>query len=400
MIKLPRHSPCLKPDDLAMLVRTVFSAPDRTLDHAFGAYLRGRRLIPAPSGRHALWLYLEHSGLGPGDEVLVAAYNFYGVVQLLAQWGLVPRFVDVDPETLCMDPAALAAAVTPRSRLVLVTHMFGHPAPMEAIAALCREHGLALFEDCAHAVGTLCGDGAPAGMFGHGALFSFGIFKVINCYGGGMLVVPPGQGPSPDGAPYFDNPGGWAGLSDPLMRLVTSLLLGPGLNTVLLDPLLRASPALYRKVHPSAPNPDYRFDVADRPLHRGLLGALATRQMRGLEAGVARRREIVARVHAGIAGLERVRPLSPDLHGRSNGSYLGLRADYPVAAAACLAARGVDSAPREFVDCSALPQFARFSSAGSCPGARLVHRHTLRVPSFPCLSDGQVDRIIEGLAAC
>lgn len=399
MIKLPRHSPCIRASDLAALTRAVFSPPRYTLDDAFGHYLRERRLIPAPSGRHALWLYLERAGFRQGDEVLVAAYNFYGVVQLLLQRGLVPRFVDVDPETLCMDPAALVESITPRSRMVLVTHMFGHPAPMDAIAEICREHGLCLFEDCAHAVGTLCDGHAPAGMFGHGALFSFGIFKVINCYGGGMLVVPPGQGPPEDAAPYFDNTGSWAGLPDPLVRLITSLLLGPGLNTVLLDPLLRSSTAVYRKVHPSEPDPDYRFDLADRALHRGLLGTLGVRQMRTMEAGVARRRAIVARVHAGVASLERVRPLSPDLHGRSNGSYLGLRVEDPEAAAATLAARGIDSAPHEFADCSALPQFARFATP-PCPGARQVDRHTLRVPSYPCLTDGQVDRIIEGLAAC
>ncbi len=396
---LPRHSPCLQPRDLAALGRALLSPPppEGALTAPFAAWLPGRRLVPTPTGRHALWLFLEHAGLRPGDEVLVAAYNFHVVVRLLVQRGLVPVFVDVDPDTLCMDPGQLEASVGPKARLVILTHMFGHPAPADAIARICRERGLLLFEDCAHALATRCsraeGDALPAGCFGDGALFSFGIFKILDTLGGGLLALPEGDARVP--ARPFPRPGLLTGAGDPLERLVVSLLLHPRPYSALLDPLLRAVPSLVPRLHPSDPDPDYRFDPADRHLYRRPLASLSRPQLGRLEAGVRRRRAIAARVAEAVADHPALRPLAPDRHGRSNGSYLGLRCADPVGAARHLALRGVDSAPREFTDCSALPGFAPWGRA--CAGAREADAHTLRLPSFPCMSEAQLGRMLDAL---
>ncbi|HKP76838.1 MAG TPA: DegT/DnrJ/EryC1/StrS family aminotransferase, partial [Longimicrobiaceae bacterium] len=103
------------------------------LGQAWGGRL-DRVLLPTPTGRHALWYFLElcRDRLAPGDEVVVAGYNFYVVVRVLLQWGLKPVFADVEPGTLCLDPEALAARTTGRTRMVVVTHMFGHPADNRA----------------------------------------------------------------------------------------------------------------------------------------------------------------------------------------------------------------------------------------------------------------------------
>ncbi len=394
---LPRHSPCLEAADLLALGRGLLapgSCPP-SLEELFAPWLPDRRLVATPTGRHALWLFLEHAGLRPGDEVAVAAYNFHVVVRLLLQKGLTPLFVDVEPDTLCMDPAALEASLGPRTRMVLLTHMFGHPAPVEAIRDLCQARGLLLFEDCAHAVGSRCGPtGAMAGSFGDGALFSFGIFKIVNALGGGMLALPRRDGlPVPERP--WPRPGALTGAREPLERLASSLLLHPRAYTALLDPLLRRAPALVARLHPSDPDPDYRFDPGDRQLFERPLRSLCQRQLARLEPGIARRRGIVARIHAALEGREDLRPLTPDHHGRSNGSYLPLWCIDPQAAARWLAARGVDASAREFTDCAGLEGFAAWRR--DCPVAAEAHRHTLRVPSFPCLRDDQVDRIVRAL---
>ena len=97
-----------------------------------------------------------------------------------------PIFVDVDPKTLCMDKNDLASKITSKSRLVVATHMYGHPANMTAIQAICREEKILLFEDCAHGVGSTH-DGRSVGSFGDAALFSFGINKLVSALGGGCL---------------------------------------------------------------------------------------------------------------------------------------------------------------------------------------------------------------------
>jgi dTDP-4-amino-4,6-dideoxygalactose transaminase len=280
---------------------------------------------------------------------------------------------------------------------VLLTHMFGHPAPARAIAEICRARELPLFEDCAHAVGTRCGaDGRAAGRFGDGALFSFGIFKIVNALGGGMLALPR-EGGLPVPPRPWARPGALTGAWDPLERLGTSLLLRPGAYTALFDPLLRRSPALLRRLHPSHPDPAYRFDPHGRQLFERPVRLLCQGQLARLEAGIERRRAIVARIHQAVAGREDLRPLTPDRHGRANGSYLSLWCADPEGAVRALDAHGVDASAREFTDCAGLPGFAPW--ARDCPVAALAHRHTLRLPSFPCLGEDDLERMVDALEA-
>jgi dTDP-4-amino-4,6-dideoxygalactose transaminase len=94
----------------------------------------------------------------------------------------------VDPRTFCLDPAALEAALTDRTRAVVPTHLYGLPCDMDRILAIAARHGLAVVEDCAHALGATY-KGRPVGTFGDAALFSFQTLKPLNTYGGGMAVV-------------------------------------------------------------------------------------------------------------------------------------------------------------------------------------------------------------------
>src|SRR5689334_22363969 len=102
--------------------------------------------------------------------------------------GLAPRFADVDPETLCVSAEAIAAAFTPRTKAVVVTHLYGRLADVEAIAALCRDRGIAVVEDCAQAAGARRA-GRTAGSFGDAAAFSFYPTKNLGAAGDAGAVV-------------------------------------------------------------------------------------------------------------------------------------------------------------------------------------------------------------------
>lgn len=340
-------------------------------------------MLPTPTGRHALWAFLEHSGLQAGDRVLVAAYNFFPIVQILVQKGLVPVFVDVERDTLCMDPERLAERADERCRMVLVTHMFGHPADLDRLGAVCRERGMLLFEDCAHGPGILHG-GRQVGGAGDGALFSFGIYKIVNALGGGMLVsrreVP--------AAPCGSVARAWV---DAAVRLLVTLLMTPGAYGWTLHPLLRHN-RLGRVLDPSDNDPGYRFDPAARGPFLPWMQTLVARQLARLEENVARRRSLVAALREALPG-----PgwLEPDRHGRSNGAYLGIRRPDARAVVRVLERRGIASRVGEFLDCSRLPQFGDF--AADCPVAREAEETVLRIPSYPCMAEADRARLAAAL---
>lgn len=369
--------------------------------------LPDRALVPTPTGRHALWLFLELAGLRPGDEVIVAGYNFYVIVRLLIQRGLVPVFADVEPDTLCMDPALLDGLRTPRTRMVLVTHIFGHPADMAAIAPWCRAHGLLLFEDCAHAVGTTVDSGSPAagrqaGLWGDGALFSFGVEKLINSFGGGLLAVRPdlarGALPPAPAVPWTTS------ILDHLVRFAYSAATAPAAYRLALHPsaraLRRVSPrgetAVHDFFHPSKDDPDYRFHEASRPPFKPFMTRMQAGQLRRLDENVARRRSRIARMRRGLAGVPGVEACGMDRHGRANGSYFALRVPDPRRLYTELGDAGIATHPREFLDCASLPQFAEY--AADCPVAREATARVLRLPSHPLMSDPDADRVAASIS--
>lgn len=368
----------------------------RSLAAAFAGRLDGRDLHPARTGRHALWRFLQSVDWAPGDQVLVSAYNFWVVVALLVQAGLEPVFVDTDPQTLCMCPEDARRKRTDRTRMVLLTHMFGHPGPTAELAALCRAHGMLLFEDCAHAVGTtLATPAGPrhAGSLGHGALFSFGVYKSVSALGGGMLAVDPAAplrlAPPPPVRPVRPP------LAEQHVRAALSLMLQPPAWTLLLAPALARLPRLAEALDAAEPPTTFTFDPASRAPWHPFMGEAVARQLAVLEDDIARRRAIAAAVAEAVAGRSDARALEGDTWGRANGSYLGLWVDDPGAWARRLAAHGIEAKVHQFRNCAALPLFSPF--AADCPGAAALDAHLLRLPSFPHMRPAALQRMLAAL---
>ena len=398
---LPIHAPSLEWGDYWLYLRSPFT-PTRdqalSLNEVWEPLLGPRQIIPTPTGRQALWEFLQLADLREGDEVLVSAYNFYVIVQMLIQRKLVPVFVDIDPETLCMDPKDLLNKLTDRSRLVIVTHLFGHPTDLDRIALVCQEHQLLLFEDCAHAVGTRCGL-EHVGTLGDGALFSFGIYKTINTFGGGMLVLRPSSRVQFLQPVISEGAAGLTSAADHVIRCVLSVLLTPRLHTLILYPLMRFAkrflPGLYELVYPSKNNPNYVFRTGDRAPFKLYMTRMIERQLDALELRIARRRAIIYEIKTRLSGLQEIRVLDEDKHGRANGAYFGLYVPDPEGLARHLETQGILSNPHEYYDCSQLPQFSAYRA--DCEEAAYAAEHLLRIPNFPSLRDGEVERIVESI---
>ncbi len=157
-------------------------------EREFAAYCGVSECIALNSGTSALHLALLAAGVGPGDEVITVPFTFAASVAAVAYTGARPVLVDIDPRTFNMDPAAVEAAITPRTKAILPVHLYGHPADMDPIMALAKRHGLVVIEDAAQAHGAKY-QGRPVGSIGDIACFSFYPAKNLGAYGEGGAVT-------------------------------------------------------------------------------------------------------------------------------------------------------------------------------------------------------------------
>lgn len=162
-------------------------------EQEFATFCGARHCVGVASGAEALYLALAAAGIGPGDEVITVANACMYDVAAILQAGARPVLVDVDAATQNIDPTAVAAAITPRTKAVIPVHLFGRLADMAAITALAERHGLVVIEDAAQAHGAwrAGADGQPrmAGQWGNLAAFSFYPSKNLGALGDGGAVV-------------------------------------------------------------------------------------------------------------------------------------------------------------------------------------------------------------------
>lgn len=144
--------------------------------------------VAVSSGTSALHLGVRGLGWAAGDEVVTSPLSFVASSNCLLYEGVTPRFCDVDPVTLCLDPSAAEAAVGEGTAGILPIHIFGYPAPMAELESLAATRGLGVLEDCAQALGSVCADGVAAGARGNPAAFAFYANKQITTGEGGVLV--------------------------------------------------------------------------------------------------------------------------------------------------------------------------------------------------------------------
>jgi dTDP-4-amino-4,6-dideoxygalactose transaminase len=150
----------------------------------FAEYLGAEHVVGVANGTDALTIALRAMGVGPGDDVVVPSFTFYASAEAIPPTGARPVFCDVDPETMMVTPETVRAALTPRTKAVIVVHLFGNVAQVAEVEAL----GVPVLEDAAQAAGSLGPDGRP-GSLGTAATFSFFPSKNLGCLGDGGAIA-------------------------------------------------------------------------------------------------------------------------------------------------------------------------------------------------------------------
>lgn len=184
----------IKPEIDAAIARVldscqfVLGSEVAAFEHEFAAYCGTPDCIALNSGTSALHLALLAAGVGPGDEVITVPYTFVASVAAVWYAGARPVLVDIDPRSFTMNPAAIEAAITPRTKAILPVHLYGQPADMDPIMEVARRHRLVVIEDAAQAHGAKY-KGRPVGSIGDIACFSFYPGKNLGAYGEGGAVT-------------------------------------------------------------------------------------------------------------------------------------------------------------------------------------------------------------------
>lgn len=179
--------------DSGVLMRYGFDAArkgqwkSRELEQRLAAKLGARHAHVCSSGTAALSTALAVCGVGAGDEVILPPFTFVADLETVLMAGAVPVFAEID-QTLCLDPLSVAKAVTPKTKAVLMVHMCGAMAQIDALEEVCRTHHLTLIEDAAQAVGASY-RGRTVGTFGKVGCLSFDYVKTITCGEGGAILT-------------------------------------------------------------------------------------------------------------------------------------------------------------------------------------------------------------------
>jgi len=191
---IPPAKPILGDDERAAVDRVIASGmvaqgPEvAAFEQEFAdQVVGGRRCVAVNSGTSGQHLGLLAAGVGAGDEVIVPSFTFAATANTVALTGATPVFVDIEPDYFCLDPRAVEAAITERTRGIMPVHLYGHPADMTALTDIAGKHGLEIYEDAAQAHAATW-QGQPVGTFGVFAMFSLYPTKNMTSIEGGMVA--------------------------------------------------------------------------------------------------------------------------------------------------------------------------------------------------------------------
>jgi dTDP-4-amino-4,6-dideoxygalactose transaminase len=157
---------------------------ERRWAEQFGA----KHAVSVNSNTSGLYACVGAALVGPGDEVIVSPYTMAAAATAPIIYGGVPVFADIDEDIFCLNPKSIEARITPRTKAIVVVHIFGHPADMDPILEIARKHNLIVIEDCAQAPGAKY-KGRDVGTLGHMGVFSLNYHKHIHTGEGGMIVT-------------------------------------------------------------------------------------------------------------------------------------------------------------------------------------------------------------------
>src|SRR5271166_3280144 len=349
----------IKPEIDAAIARVldscqfVLGSDVAAFEKDFAAYCETTECIALNSGTSALHLALLAAGIGPGDEVITVPFTFVASVAAVVYSGALPVLVDIDPRSFTMDPVAIEAAITPRTKAILPVHLYGQSCDMDPIMEIARRHGLVVIEDAAQAHGAKY-KGRSVGSIGDMACFSFYPGKNLGAYGEGGAVT----------------------TSNPEYARTVRLLRNWGED---------------RKYHHVLRGYNYRME--------GFQGAILRVKLRHLEKWTEARRAIAGKYNQLLADAGVVTPQEMPWARHVFHVYT-LRTEDRDSLQAALQAEGIQTAVHYAVPAHLQPAYADLGySRGDLPQSEKAAKEVLSLPLYPEMTDSQIRSVSEALTS-
>ncbi|OYY65790.1 MAG: UDP-4-amino-4,6-dideoxy-N-acetyl-beta-L-altrosamine transaminase [Burkholderiales bacterium 28-67-8] len=377
---IPFALPDIGDDEIAEVVDTLRSGwittgpKTRRFEEDFTAYLGdpGLHSMAVNSATAGLHLALEALGIGPGDEVITTTHTFTATAEVVRYLGADVVLVDIDPATLCIDVAAVEAAITPRTKAVIPVHYAGLAADMATLLPLARRHGLKVVEDAAHALPTTCG-GQLVGTLGSDVtVFSFYANKTMTTGEGGMVVT-----------------------RDAAIAKRVQVMRLHGINRDAFDRFTAKAPSWYYEIVA----PGFKYNLTD------MASAMGIHQLRRSRGFQATRAAIAARYDVAFADLPLITPPQP-ASGDTHAWHLYV---LRLADGARLTRDGlIDGLYAAGIGCSVhyvplhLQPYWRERYALTperFPHSQHAYERMLSLPLYTRMDDGQVERVIAAVRA-
>jgi dTDP-4-amino-4,6-dideoxygalactose transaminase len=372
---LPFHQPLIDAEDERAVVETLRSGwlttgpRTKSFEKELAAYTAAGYCVAVNSCTAALHLALEAIGVGPGDDVITSPITFASTANVIVHRGARPVFVDVVPDTANIDPAAIEAAVTPKTKALIPVDFAGHPADLDDIMAIGKNHGLPIIEDAAHAIGAEY-KGRRVGGIADMTCFSFYATKNITSGEGGALTT-----------------------NDPARADRIAIMALHGISR---DAWKRYGSDGYR--HWDIVAPGYKYNMFD------VQAALVRSQFAKIDAFHDRRRALKARLDAGLRDIPEIaltgaRPWVKHVHHLYPVIVRTemLTADRDVVMNAIQAENvGIGI---HFRAVHLHPYYAETFGfrRGMCPNAEYYSDRTISLPLYPKMTDRDADDVIEAV---
>lgn len=320
-------------------------------EQEFADYCSAKHGVGVNTGTSALHLALLAAGVGPGDEVITVPFTFVATISAIDYTGATPVLIDIDPVTFTMDPKALEAAITERTKAIIPVHLYGQSADMDPILEIAKRYGLTVIEDACQAHGAEY-KGRRAGSMGHMACFSFYPGKNLGAYGEGGMVV----------------------TDDPEFARTIRMLRDWGAE---------------KKYHHVLKGYNFRME--------GIQGAVLRVKLRRLEAWTEARRTAAAHYDRLFAGSGVMTPKAMS-YARHVYHIYAIRTDHRQAWQEALLAQGIQTGIHYPTPVHLLPAFAELGyRAGQFPHSEQAARQVLSLPMFPELTQGQCEEVVSAI---
>lgn len=358
--RIPISRPWITEDDVALVTDAARNGWGEhcygyinKFEDEFAAHIGVAHAIATSSCTGALHMGLAALGIGPGDEVILADTNWIASVAPVLHLGASPILVDVRPDTWCIDPESVIAAITPRTKAIIAVHLYGNLCHMDELLSLGAEYGIAVIEDAAEGIGSVY-QGQPAGSMGKFGVFSFHGTKTLTTGEGGMFVT-----------------------SDPLLYEQVLSLSNHG--------RVRGQK---RQFWPDMLGFKYKMS--------NIQAALGCSQLKRVDSLINRRREIWQRYHAAFSQTDYLR-VNQELDGTKIGAWM------PTVEVSSEIQLNASQLLQKFCEknIDARPFFAPLSTIPWMPlnptgvHAQSVYERAVNLPSFHEITDDDIDRVAE-----